>query len=104
MFDLFKLISVKSETDFKKLKEEGAVIIDVRTEPEYLQGHIKGSKNIPLNVVKSNLKYLKSLDAKIILVCRTGIRSDAAKKILLSEGIPAFNGGSWLNLNKILKK
>ncbi|MFN4197507.1 MAG: rhodanese-like domain-containing protein, partial [Flavobacterium sp.] len=32
----------------KEFKERGAVIIDVRTAGEFQQGHIKGSKNIPL--------------------------------------------------------
>ncbi|MFZ9242156.1 MAG: rhodanese-like domain-containing protein, partial [Sediminibacterium sp.] len=35
-------------TDFKALKENGAIIIDVRTPHEFDHGHIQGSKNIPL--------------------------------------------------------
>ena len=34
--------------DYKKLLNQGALIIDVRTESEYKSGHIKKSINVPL--------------------------------------------------------
>lgn len=37
--------------DFAALVSKGAQIIDVRTPGEYQGGHIKGSKNIPLQVL-----------------------------------------------------
>ncbi|MEI7510018.1 MAG: rhodanese-like domain-containing protein, partial [Flavobacterium sp.] len=42
--------SGKSE-NIKDFVEKGAVIIDVRTSGEFQGGHIKGSKNIPLNTI-----------------------------------------------------
>lgn len=35
---------------------DGAVLIDVRSEEEYGQGHIPGSVNIPLNDIKRVLR------------------------------------------------
>ena len=35
-------------TNYKELLNQGAIIIDVRTEPEYKSGHIKNSINVPL--------------------------------------------------------
>ena len=48
-------LSGKSES-VKEFMEKGAVIIDVRTPGEFQGGHIKGSKNIPLNVISSKIK------------------------------------------------
>jgi phage shock protein E len=104
MFDFLKFHSDYSETDFKKLREEGAVIIDVRTPAEFNEGHIKGSKNIPLSELRSKTAWIKEQHVKVITVCRSGARSASAKKLLASEGVIAFNGGAWVALNKKLKK
>lgn len=40
----------KSET-IKDFVSKGAIIIDVRTVGEFRDGHIKGSKNIPLDTI-----------------------------------------------------
>ena len=34
------------------LSTEGAVLLDVRTREEYSEGHIEGSKNIPLQSIE----------------------------------------------------
>ena len=44
----------KSES-IKEFIDKGAVIIDVRTPGEFQGGYIKGSKNIPLNVISSKI-------------------------------------------------
>ena len=38
--------------NYRMLMENDAVIIDVRTPQEFDNGHIKGSKNIPLNIIQ----------------------------------------------------
>jgi len=89
-------------TDFKTLLNEGAVIIDVRTRAEYEAGHIEGSKNIPLDSIKSRIAEIKKYGKPVVTVCRSGSRSAMAKGILQGNGIQAYNGGSWIILKNHL--
>ena len=45
--------------DFSELIKQGAIVLDVRSKGEYQGGHIKGSINIPVDVLSSNLGKLK---------------------------------------------
>ena len=82
-------------TDFKALKENGAIIIDVRTPQEFDHGHIKGSKNIPLDKIQREIKTIKNYNKPIITVCKSGARSGMAKSILKGAGVEVYNGGPW---------
>jgi phage shock protein E len=76
----------------------GAVVLDVRTASEYQQGHIQGSKNIPVSEIRSSLEVIKRWNRPVITVCRSGARSAAAKSVLAAAGIEVYNGGAWNNL------
>jgi phage shock protein E len=67
-------------TDFKALKENGAIIIDVRTPQEFDHGHIQGSKNIPLDKIQREVKTIKSFNKPIITVCKSGARKYFKKR------------------------
>ena len=67
----------------EKIKQEDAVLIDVRTESEYEEGHIEGSINIPLDQIE-NISYDK--DEIIIVYCRSGGRSKTAAETLIANG------------------
>lgn len=82
-------------TDFKALKENGAIIIDVRTPQEFDHGHIQGSKNIPLDKIQREAKTIKNMNKPIITVCKSGARSGMAKSILKAAGVEVYNGGPW---------
>jgi rhodanese-related sulfurtransferase len=82
-------------TDFKALKENGAIIIDVRTPQEFDHGHIQGSKNIPLDKIQREIKTIKNYNKPIITVCKSGARSGMAKSILKAAGVEVYNGGPW---------
>lgn len=102
MLGLFKKIFGGSTVDLKELVTSGAVIIDVRSPNEYKTGHIQGSKNYPLDSLRSKLNEVKKTGKPVITVCRSGTRSGIAKGILKSAGIEAYNGGAWTSLkNKI---
>ncbi len=83
------------KADFKALVEAGAIILDVRTPQEYDAGHIKTSKNVPLQTIQKEIPALKKSGKAVITVCRSGSRSGMAKSILKSAGIEAYNGGPW---------
>ena len=82
-------------TDFKALKENGAIIIDVRSPQEFDHGHIQGSKNIPLDKIQREIKLIKNMNKPIITVCKSGARSGMAKNILKNAGVEVYNGGPW---------
>ena len=86
----------------KDFVNKGAIIIDVRTPSEFQQGAIKGSKNIPLQTLKSQVNGLKNLNKPIITCCASGIRSGNAATILKAQGIEVINGGGWQSLNQKL--
>ncbi len=88
--------------DFKALVDQGALILDVRTAGEYKQGHIKGSVNVPLNVLPKKISKLKK-NQVIITCCASGMRSGSAKSILKGKGFEAHNGGSWRSLQSKLR-
>ena len=99
MLSIFKKL-FKPSADMAKLVEQGAVIVDVRTKGEYQAGHITGSRNIPLDIIKSETASLKKLNMPVITVCRSGNRSGMAKSILTAAGIEVYNGGAWTSLKK----
>lgn len=96
---LKQLFGFGPKVDMKELMDQGAIIIDVRTKGEYAGGHIKGSINIPVDQLKSNLKKIKSKDQIVITCCASGMRSASAKGMLKSEGYTnVHNGGAWSSL------
>lgn len=88
--------------NYTALLQQGAQIIDVRTPGEFKSGHIKGSVNIPLQSIQSNMSKIKK-DKPVITCCASGMRSASAKSILKSSGYSeVYNGGGWMSLqNKI---
>jgi rhodanese-related sulfurtransferase len=98
-YTLFKKFII-SRTDFKKLIEAGAIIIDVRSEVEFSSGHIQGSINIPLQILPSKLDELKAKNVKIIACCASGMRSGSACGIMKAKGIDCVNGGGWNMLGR----
>lgn len=96
MFGLEKLFGPKA--DFRSLKQNGAIIVDVRTPAEYRTGHIPGSLNISVEQVSAKVADLKKKNKPIITCCRSGARSGVAAGVLKSAGIEAYNGGPWDDL------
>lgn len=86
-----------TKTDYSELLNNGAIVVDVRSPQEFKSGHVKGSKNIPLQQISASLKQLKGKE--VILVCLSGGRAGSARGILQRNGITAHNGGAWQNLN-----
>jgi len=96
------LLGFGPKVDYAEFVKQGAIILDVRSKGEYKAGHIKGSINIPVDILSKNLSQLKK-DKPIITCCASGNRSASAKNILISNGFKeVHNGGGWMSLqNKI---
>lgn len=69
------------------MTDEGFAYVDVRRPEEFAAGHPAGSLNVPLGdtfVADMSTRFAK--DAKIILGCRTGVRSLRAQGLLVAAG------------------
>ena len=77
-----------SPAEAKALIDGGNVIIlDVRTQGEFDEGHIKGAVLLPdYEIGAKAAKVLPDKDAKILVYCRTGRRSALAAKELIVMG------------------
>jgi rhodanese-related sulfurtransferase len=87
-----------SPDDARKLMvEEGYAYLDVRSVPEFEQGHPEGAYNVPLAHAgpagfTPNFEFLSVVqkafpkDAKLVVGCQSGGRSMQAATMLLSAG------------------
>ena len=100
---LLSMLGLGGKTEsVQEFMDKGAVIIDVRTVGEYREGHIKGSKNIPLDTIFSKVNEIKRMEKPVIVCCRSGMRSGQAASILKNSGIEVMNGGGWQSLESKL--
>lgn len=92
----------KPDNGLSEKIENGAIILDVRTEYEYKTGHIDGSINIPLGIIRE--RYIGLDTSKTyITTCSHGLRSVKVETILKEKGYKnVFNGGAWSDLEKIV--
>ena len=76
--------------------EEDYVILDVRTQEEYDEGHIPGAILIPNTEMEAQVEEILTDKAQLILVyCRSGRRSKLAAEALVELGytnIKEFGG------------
>ena len=75
-------------TIYKNLKAEtNAIILDVREDYEYKEGHIKDCVHIPLGSLEDRAcEELLDLHQPIYVYCRAGVRSKVGCHILESQG------------------
>jgi rhodanese-related sulfurtransferase len=73
---------------------EGTFVLDVRTPEEWNEFHAPDTTLIPLDELASRVDELPK-DQPIVVVCRSGNRSQAGRDILLQAGFNAtsMNGG-----------
>ena len=84
---------------------ENAVIVDVRDDSEYANGHLPNSKHIPAEKMEERWSELeKYKDKPIVMIYRGGVRSSSASTLLKKNGfLQIFNlmGGidAWKRAN-----
>lgn len=79
-----KAIKASELTTFDKAKL--ARIIDVRSNLEYKQGNVKGSKNVPLEQLVANPSVYIKDQAEYYIICQSGMRSKRAISLLRRQG------------------
>ena len=75
-----------------------AAVIDVRSPEEFMGGHVAESINIPLHELGTRLDEIKAM-GPVVVCCASGGRSRMGTGILRHQGIEAYDGGCWMNVN-----
>lgn len=81
--------------------DNGAIILDVRTQREWDNGHLENAMHIPLKDLNTRVEEIKKLNKPIITCCESGARSAKAAKFLNLNNIEATNGGGWIKLSRL---
>ena len=92
--------------DLPALIKNGALLIDVRSAGEFQSGHAKGAINIPHDSIDRVVhQHAPEKERAIIVYCRSGNRSSAAKNSLARIGYTnVVNGGTLGNVKNALEK
>jgi len=92
------------------INREKANIVDVRSAEEFANGHLIGSRHVPVDRLKDDLsKTIADKKRPLILVCATGMRSGRALGIAKAQGFEqahSLSGGLkiWQEANLPLEK
>jgi len=92
------------------INRSDALVLDVREAGEFAQGHVLGSKNLPLGELERRAPELDKHKAKpVILLCATGQRSGRAQAALKARGFGAVYNlsggfGAWLQAGLPVEK
>jgi rhodanese-related sulfurtransferase len=71
-----------------QMYQNGATVVDVRTQQEWDEYHVPNATLIPLDQLPNRLNEVPK-DKAILVVCRSGNRSQEGRDILLSAGYNA---------------
>lgn len=84
----FEIISSKEL--LKKMENDEVIVIDVRPENEYINGHIRGALSIPTKGLQQRLAELSN-DQELVVYCRGPLclMADEAVDYLKKKGIKA---------------
>jgi len=89
-----KLPAFVSVDEAHQMYQDGTFVLDVRTPEEWNEFHVPNTTLIPLDELASRVNELPK-DQPIVVVCRSGNRSQAGRDILLQAGfnVTSMNGG-----------
>jgi CoA-disulfide reductase len=76
--------------DIAELENEDYILLDVRTEEEFANGHIKGAVNMPVDDLRERMNELDK-NKTIVEYCQVGLRGYIADRILTQNGFKVLN-------------
>lgn len=79
-----------SNEEVMQALEAGVPVVDVRTPGEFATGHVKGAQNLPVDALASRVAELGP-PGKVLIYCRSGMRSARAATILRSAGFDVID-------------
>lgn len=72
------------------LQNKGITLLDTRTPKEFIQGHIEGFMNIPVDELRERIEEVP-VGKPVYVICQSGLRSYIATRILEGLGFEAYN-------------
>lgn len=78
-------------SEARRLVENGARLVDVRTPEEFAVEHIPGAVNIPVQDLDRRMGELEPKDQPVVVYCQSGNRSGRAAKLLKDAGYAAVH-------------
>jgi rhodanese-related sulfurtransferase len=73
--------------DAVRLMNQGALLLDVRSQSEFDSGHILDARHVPQDQIASSGEVLKKYKDKVVIACcESGMRSGAAARVLQAQG------------------
>ena len=105
IFNLFSRKDINDGVEHYR-KDDRAVMLDVRTEEEFSEGHIEGSLNLPVGEIDRTATVISDKSVPIYVYCRSGNRSARAVAYLKGNGYASVHDiGGILSYNgKIVKQ
>lgn len=86
-------------SELEEYRSRGYELVDVRTEKEFADGHIPGSRNIPLDELRERVGEIGT--TRVVVTCQVGQRGHTATLLLgeLSFSAKNLDGGyeTWLH-------
>jgi phage shock protein E len=84
------------------VREEGALLLDVRSQGEFDSGHVDGAKLIPHTEIDARIDEVLQAQGgdkhkPIVVYCRSGRRSGMAKKALVGHGFDQVTNLGGMN-------
>ena len=64
----------------------GAILVDLRDEEDYREGHIPGAVNVLLQNLREAAEEMAEMDTPLFLYCYGGMRSFQAEALLQAMG------------------
>jgi phage shock protein E len=103
-FLLLKRLSLVTPAAAREWLNQGALVIDVRSEGEFQERHLPGAINLPLGRLGDEIaRRAPDKERALLLHCLSGTRSGMAKARLKQLGYRhVFNLGSYGRAEKII--
>jgi rhodanese-related sulfurtransferase len=90
VYELSKLRSggqAVGPADAVRLLNQGALLLDVRTQAEFDSGHILDAKHVPQEqLAQAGEAFKRHKDKVVVTCCESGARSGAAARVLQAQG------------------
>jgi rhodanese-related sulfurtransferase len=77
-------------SDAKQIIDSGGQLLDVRTDVEFLAGHIPGARHVPLADMQAQAASLDR-EKPVVVYCRSGERSGPAADAFTASGWDAHS-------------
>ncbi|GAB4446523.1 MAG: hypothetical protein Kow0031_29160 [Anaerolineae bacterium] len=92
-------VNIDAQTVEQLRSRDDVVVLDVREDWEYAEGHVPGAVLLPLGQIPNRVSDIPT-DKTVLVVCRSGNRSNQATQFLRQQGfenVHNMTGGmiSW---------